>query len=462
MQPATADGEAQNETAAGDEPVEAPATGDAEAHAQSACNVVTMVPSRLSDRIASLPGAKDRKGKKDGADAAPVALSESKTAAAVRALLSAPLDDGHVLILGAPDLQRTAAVAAMAELCARDLPPPDAHVFLPAIAAHRTRFKAAALPQPEAGRFAAALGDAVDAAKGVFDTLKTGDEHRLQLDLINEEHRHGFDAALEALRDRAEAQNIACVKTLDGYVLAPVHDGRAVRPDVFRALPESLQRDVEAKIAALESDLQELLATAPAADRAVYERSLALFRQTARRAASACFAPLKTGFAEHPKFLELIAVVEQAFEDQAVKDRHRVFALLPVTVGDAPSHAPVVFARSLTPQAIAGRIGYTPGGELALAPGHLMRANGGYLIIDAWRLAADPTGYAQLSEALETKCIRPLCGDGVFEDFDALPLSVRVVLMSDPSSFAKLQSIDPDAGRHFPAVVRFEGSDSAA
>ena len=64
--------------------------------------------------------------------------------------------------------------------------------------------------------------------------------------------RYHGEKAVEQVRRRAEAQNIAVVKSLDGYVLAPMHEGRVVRSDVFRALPEALKRNVEAKITTLE------------------------------------------------------------------------------------------------------------------------------------------------------------------------------------------------------------------
>ena len=99
--------------------------------------------------------------------------------------------------------------------------------------------------------------------------------------------RYRGEKAVEHVRRRAEAQNIAVVKSLDGYVLAPMHEGRVVRSDVFRALPEALKRNVEAKITALEEELQSIVATLPDVEFEASEKYGALIRQTATSRRSA-------------------------------------------------------------------------------------------------------------------------------------------------------------------------------
>ena len=84
------------------------------------------------------------------------------------------------------------------------------------------------------------------------------DDYRLAIEVIDEEFRHRADKSLDDLKRRAEAQNIALLKTSEGFVLAPMHEGKVVRSEVFRSLPDGLQRDVEAKIAMLEGELKGL------------------------------------------------------------------------------------------------------------------------------------------------------------------------------------------------------------
>src|SRR5690606_16975652 len=117
-----------------------------------------------------------------------------------------------------------------------------------------SRARAYALPSGEKSRFVRDVREALDKASAAFERHLGSDQHRISLDLLEEEMRERGASPVEQLRRRAEAQNIALVKSLDGYVLAPMHDGRVVRSDVFRALPEALKRNVEAKITTLEEE----------------------------------------------------------------------------------------------------------------------------------------------------------------------------------------------------------------
>ncbi len=100
-------------------------------------------------------------------------------------------------------------------------------------------------------------------------------------------------------------------------------------------------------------------------------------------------------------------------------------------------------------------IGHDAAGRLAIRSGHLMRANGGFLIVEAWRLAANPAGWDTLSTALESGVITPETAPGLALEAEPIPLSLKVILVADESDWKKLLALDPGMSRHFPAVVRF-------
>ena len=87
-----------------------------------------------------------------------------------------------------------------------------------------------------------------------------------------------------------------------------------------------------------------------------------------------------------------------------------------------------------------------------------MRANGGFLVIEAWRLAAAPEGWAVLSAAIESGEIKPLSAPGIVVDTEPVKLDVRVILLAEPQSLEKLAAIDPGLTKHFPLVARFDGT----
>ena len=116
------------------------------------------------------------------------------------------------------------------------------------------------------------------------------EEHRISLDLLEEEMRYRSEKAVEPVRRRAEAQNIAVVKSLDGYVLAPMHEGRVVARMFFVRCPKSMKRNVEAKITAFEDELQSIVATLPEAEFEASEKhdALASADGVARRSPWSC------------------------------------------------------------------------------------------------------------------------------------------------------------------------------
>src|SRR5262249_41272013 len=78
----------------------------------------------------------------------------------------------------------------------------------------------------------------------------------------------------------------------------PILDGKVVKTDVFNSVPEELRREVESKIAALESEIEALLAERPGAEKARRERLNALNEQVAGRQVRAVLDELKIQFGD--------------------------------------------------------------------------------------------------------------------------------------------------------------------
>jgi predicted ATP-dependent protease len=116
---------------------------------------------------------------------------------------------------------------------------------------------------------------------------------------LDEELRSGHDRVLDALKRKAEAQNIGIMRTPRGYTVAPMHDGRVVPPDVFKALPESLRADVDAKLAAFEGELSGVLADRSRMQRDHRARVIEFESEVATLAVRPAFADVKAKCAGH-------------------------------------------------------------------------------------------------------------------------------------------------------------------
>ncbi|RUO98387.1 AAA family ATPase [Hyphomicrobium sp.] len=466
--------------------VEAPVAVEAEtpppitavaAATETATNVVTLVTSRLADRLADVAGSagrddgKEPKVAKEATAKAVVAkepsqikpaeqphfFGQKRAVAKIRAALGAGRGE-HLLIMGEPGTGRLELAEALGTEIER-APSVDWIYVVDPFAPSRA--KGFELPPGEGPRFRRDVRIAIDKARAAFGRYLKSEEHRISLDLLEEDMRYRSERAVEPIRRRAEAQNIAVVKSLDGYVLAPMHEGRVVRSDVFRALPEALKRNVEAKITVLEDELQTIVARLPDADFEASEKHDALVRQAAVRAVRPGLAAVRHAYADGLSIGLALDAIEDVFVAEAV--RHAgADAFSPVIFLDSediyltdptvPSR--VVVARETSAKDLLGEISRDAHGLPVLLPGHLMRAGSGIVIVEAWRLAADPGAWLALSAAMRNKQIVPVTSHGVGIKVDPVPFAATVVLVSDAQSWSKLEAIEPGIRRHFPHIAK--------
>ena len=162
--------------------------------------------------------------------------------------------DFNMFVLGPPASGKTTAVRSHLGPKAAESPtPPDwAYVYnfeTP------NRPKALKLPHGRAKALAKGMIAALDELRNVLPARFESEDYQARRRAIDEQFRSGNEEALEALSKKAQSQNIALLRTPTGFAMAPMHEGKVVKPEVFNALPEAMRRDVETKIAALEKEL---------------------------------------------------------------------------------------------------------------------------------------------------------------------------------------------------------------
>jgi hypothetical protein len=458
-------GDAKADAAQAPPPVSAEST--AAASETSSTNVVSLVPQRLSDRLADVttqPGAIATRSPKN--------LDGVEVPEVLRAAISQAKPGGHILVLANAEPGARRATIELAEIRAETLEAPPDWIYVPD-ADRPGRLDPIALPHGEGARF---VGDAtaeLEKSAAMFDRLIAADDHRLSLELLDEEFRRRSDAAIDAVRRRAEQQNIAVIKSLSGYVLSPIHEGRAVRPEVFRALPEKLQRDVEAKISSLEQELQNAVAASPESEMEADDKHAALTRKVAQRAVKPNLAVLKKMYAHTSGVSAVTDRLEQIFIERAVlwlrnpASRTSVASIfgrsLGALIAEGAGGAPVVVSRCASVEELMGEIGRDVFGAPAIRAGELMRANGGILIVEAWRLVAMPSVWAALSAALDSRTLQPRTASGLVVTAEPAPLSLTLILIADSVSWKKLEAVDPGAAHHFAKIANVsQASDARA
>jgi hypothetical protein len=352
-------------------------------------------------------------------------------------------------------------------------------------------YRALKLPGGSGKTFVAAMGQVIDRLADALPAAFATEDYELKRRTIEEEFRFSREDALEALRREAESQNIALLRTPAGIAVAPILDGKVVRKDVFNSVPEALRQEVKTKIAALEAEIEKILAERPGAEKARRDRLLALNEEVAGRQVRAVIDDMAAEFgsvAGVERFLKSAArdLIRKAslflslpgrdgagFQVGIIDDhrfaRYRVHSMAPADAVADGKGAPLIEEVNPTYANLFGRIEVAPeiDGRQAqvvrIRSGALHRANGGFLILDARALLASRSVAEALARALDTNEIRfdppaePVAVPfGEIPDLEPIPLEVKLILIADAETQRTLAKDWPALMRHLKVEAVFE------
>ncbi len=430
-------------------------------------------------------------GFKTTADLEPAAglIGQDRALRAIEFGANIKAQDFNVFVLGPPASGKSTAVKAyLAKKTAGSAAPAD-WVYVNNFE-DANRPKALTLPAGRAKRLARAMVEAIDELRAAVPATFEGEDYQARRRAIDEEFRSGQEQALEALNRKAAKQNIAILRTPLGFGMAPMHDGKVVKPEVFNQLPEAMRREIEGRIEALQKELEAALSQAPKADKARRGRTAQLNEEVSRAAVDAALDDIKAEFADLPQVAAYLAAAESDLvrnaglflssageESEVVKQsvdtsrdpRFRRYMVNVMVSNDESQGSPVYEEINPTIGNVAGRAEHiaqmgTPVTDfLLIRPGALHRANGGYLLIDARKVLMSPFAWEGLKRAIKTGQIRieqPAETLGLVStqtlDPEPIPLDVKVILLGDRELYYLLNQFDPDFSRLFKVQADFD------
>ncbi|HSR79625.1 MAG TPA: Lon-like protease helical domain-containing protein, partial [Hyphomicrobiaceae bacterium] len=213
--------------------------------------------------------------------------------------------DFNMFVLGPPASGKSTAVKA-------HLGPKAAETPTPADWAYVYNFdnpnqpKALQLPPGRARTLAKGMVAAIDELRNVLPALFEGEDYQVRRRAIDEQFRSGHEEALEALNKKAQGQNIAILRTPTGFTMAPMHEGKVVKPEVFNALPEGMRRDIESKVEALQRELSTILERLPKTDKQRRAHLKDLNEEVARAAIIDAMDDLVAAFTDVPAAVDYL------------------------------------------------------------------------------------------------------------------------------------------------------------
>ncbi len=336
------------------------------------------------------------------------------------------------------------------------------------------------LPRDQAERLSRAVSDAIEMLSATLPAAFASDSVQVAMLALDEELRSSHDQALDALKRKANAQNIGLLRTPQGYAVAPLHDGRIVASDVFKALPDSLKAEVENKLQTFETELGAVLA-----NRAVLQQDHSARRRdlTAEIAGLAVRAALKTLFETFKSYPAVRAYLDELSADlianaalflaaaraaggqpRAPADLGRDPRLARYGVAVLPCAGPqsVVRPDGLERADVCGEVRNVTDGvgvvPSAVRAGALTTAGRGFLVIEARDLLAQYSAWPILKQALKTGVAIPADRTSATGRAHGVtvPVEASLVVVGEQDDYRTLCHMDRDVARLVRLIPAFE------
>lgn len=327
------------------------------------------------------------------------------------------------------------------------------------------------------------IGDLMDTFPAAFENPT----YQRKRSAIDKDFNQKYDAAMAIVERFANQHEVAVVADSNTVMLLPVIDGKALDETEFAQLPEELRLEFQRRINEIEEYLGEQLLELPTWRRTNSEQLRQLNIETVQQAIKPLLKELEVKYQSQLSVLRYLRAVKthlpelilelfseeigvEIRSDQERKQTLQTY-LRPnlLTQHEMNGGAPVVYEMLPTYQNLFGRIEYATQQGIPVTnfqlirPGSLLKANGGYLILDAEKLLIEPFAWDALKLALKTKQLKmesPFLDVSLMHTITlspmSIPLNVKVILIGSRDIYYQLQEWDPEFNELFRVPVDFD------
>lgn len=293
---------------------------------------------------------------------------------------------------------------------------------------------------------------------------------------------------MEELEEKAISLNLKIQPTPAGFQTIPVKDGEPISAERYQELPEAEKEQIKKNIATIEEAISDALRLLTRLDIQARKELINLDEEVTRFIVEQFVDELKNNYKKYPQVLDYLDEVcrdivvntsaflaptnsdgEESTEYSATElfQRYRINV---VVDNGGRKGAPVIHETHPTYNNLIGRIEKypIPGGGYAtdftmIKAGSLLKANGGYLLMDAEELLRYPFVYDALKRSLRNHKIQIEDANDVYGVIpivslkpQAIPLDVKVVLIGWQRIYHLLNAYDDDFLRVFKVRADFE------
>ena len=315
------------------------------------------------------------------------------------------------------------------------------------------------------------------------------EQHRKDLVKELEQRRQNVSQNMEAF---ARVRGFTIIQTPMGLLFAPLIDGKAATGEQFQQLPIETQQAYESKEPELREEMEKTLREM----KALGEEAANLLQNLDREIAAATIGPgfdqLQADYVEWDEVVEYLRAVREHISEnvegyksgasgdeeegrspdslllgppESLFEHYRINVVVDHS-GD--TGAPVVVETNPTYYNLIGRIeqeaqfGTLVTDYSLIKGGSLLRANGGYLVVDARAILRQPLAYEALKRSLRHQQVKIEELGAQFSMIattslspEPIPLAVKVILIGDPYTYYLLYAYDDEFQKLFKVRADF-------
>jgi len=398
----------------------------------------------------------------------------------------------NLFLLGPAGTGKYASVHSFLEKRAAQEPAPDDWCYINNFDSP-DRPRALRLPPGRGVPLSGDMRQLIENLRSAIPSAFETETYRSRKQVIEQEVKERKEKALEGIQQQAGEQSIGFLPTPTGFILVPMRNGQVINPDDFQKLPAGEHEQIENQIAELQKKLQLILREVPKWEQEGRDKIRALNDEVAAYAVGHLIDDLRQKYADLTEVVSFLDRVQEDVIDNVDEFLTPAESPMPAFMGMFLPHAPkgpaffrryqvnvivdhsgnhgapIAYEDHPTHQNLVGEIDYIAQmGALStdfnlIRPGALHRSNGGYLILDAYKLLVQPYAWEALKRALlsaqvRTESLGQMMGlaSTVTLDPEPIPLSVKVILIGERRLYYLLSSLDTEFGELFKVAADFE------
>ena len=286
------------------------------------------------------------------------------------------------------------------------------------------------LPPTQALTFKTILDELINNLLATFPAVFEHPSYQQKKSTIDHKFNRKYDKALEQVEREALKANTAVFRDSSAISFTPMKDGKALDETEFAQLAEPEREAFHQNIARLEQYLNEALSELPQWKRESNNELRTLNQSTINEALIPLLEPIEASYKDFSTVLKFLTTVrehlpkiilEELIDERIIetRDEHVKRTILEETLQpniavchDDSAGVPVIYEPHPSYGNLFGRIEFSSDqGALTtnyrkISPGALHKANGGYLILDAEKLLAEPMVWDALKRAIKSQQLK--------------------------------------------------------